>query len=173
MATTADATNRPRQQADEQKMIDGFNKHGQTINTLLVRGTTYKPADIVIILQARLATAKAVDSARSTWQAAVAADRDERAKTKTFVSGIRQALLVAFADSIDVLADFGLSPRKKAVVSPETRAAAAVKAKATREARHTMGKKQKAKIKAAAPAPASAPAASAPTPAPAPAVRPQ
>jgi hypothetical protein len=44
---------------------------------------------------------------------------------------------------VDALATFGLTPRKPRVVSPEARVAAAAKAKATRAARHTMGKKQK------------------------------
>ena len=51
-----------------------------------------------------------------------------------------------FAGLFDTLADFGLSPRKVAVVSPEARVAAVAKTKATRAARHTMGAKQKKAI---------------------------
>jgi hypothetical protein len=40
-----------------------------------------------------------------------------------------------------------LSPRKVSAVSPEKKVAAAAKAKATREARHTMGKNQKQGVK--------------------------
>ncbi len=79
------------------------------------------------------------------------ADRDERAKTKTFVSGFRQTLKVAFDGSIDALSDFALSPRKLHVPTPEQKAKANAKAKATRAARHTMGPKQKLAIKGAAP----------------------
>jgi hypothetical protein len=62
---------------------------------------------------------------------------------------MRQALLVAFADQVDVLADFGLTGRKTRVVTPEEKVTAAAKARATRAARHTMGKRQKAAIKGA------------------------
>jgi hypothetical protein len=46
-----------------------------------------------------------------------------------------------------MLAKFGLTPRQRPVTTPEVKVAAAVKAAATRAARHTMGPKEKAKIK--------------------------
>ena len=168
--------NRSQQQDGDQKLIDGLNKHNQTIPSLIIGGTSYTTAAIVAVLQKRIDSAKTVVSSRATWQADVKADRDERTQTKTFVSGLRQALQVAFAGSIDTLADFGLKPRKaRAPRTPEEKAAAAAKAKATRAARHTMGSKQKAKVKGtapqAAPAPSPSPATSpsAPKPADAPA----
>jgi hypothetical protein len=46
------------------------------------------------------------------------------------------------------LANYGIAPDKEATpLTPEQVVARAAKAKATREARHTMGPKQKAKIK--------------------------
>lgn len=159
--------NRTQFQNVDQKLIDGFNKHAQTIPSLLIGGTSLKTADIIGTLQARLAAANAAVSTRATWQTAVKADHDERAKTKVFLSGLRQALLVAFAGSIDTLADFGLVARKASVISPEKKLAAADKARATRAARHTLGKKQKAAIKGTVAAPAPAPSASPPGPVPA------
>jgi hypothetical protein len=76
--------------------------------------------------------------------------------------------LVAFAGSIDTLADFALKARKpRTPLTPEQKAAAVAKAEATRAARHTMGPKQKAAIKGTVPAtaPATQPAAPAPAPA--------
>jgi hypothetical protein len=49
------------------------------------------------------------------------------------------------ADS-PVLADFKMAPRKKAVLTPEQKAAAVEKRMATRRARGTMGPKAKLKI---------------------------
>ncbi len=172
MSTTSSNTNRTKRQVADQQLIDGLNKHSATITTLVIGGTSLAPAALIATLQARLATASTAQSTRATWQTAVKADVDERAKTKTLVSGLRQAIEVAFAGSIDNLADFGLTPRKTAVISPEKRAAAAVKAKATRAARNTMSKKQKLAIKGAVPptAPATPVTAPAPTVAAAPAV---
>jgi hypothetical protein len=139
---------RPSRQVADQKLMDGVNKHETTLPPLLIGGASITPTDIRTTLQARIATANTAVSTRATWQAAVKADIDERAKTQTFVSGLRQALKVAFADSIEALADFGLTPRKvPAVRTPEEKAQATAKAKATRAARHTMGTKQKAQIK--------------------------
>ncbi len=151
MTSTSSSTSNTRitKQAADQKMADGFNKHGQTLPSLIIAGTSYKAADIVAVLQARLSTASAAQSTRATWQNAVKADSDERAKTKPFIDGVRQALMVALAGSIDGLADFGLAPRKVRVITPEQKAVAAAKAKATRTARGTKGKVQKKGVKGA------------------------
>ncbi len=102
--------NRTTQQVGDQKLIDGLNKHAQTIPSLVIGGTSLTTAAIIGILQARLATANAAQSTRATWLNAAKADKDERAKTKAFMSSLRQALHVAFDGSIDALADFGLVP---------------------------------------------------------------
>jgi len=140
--------NHIQQQAADQSLIDGLTKHQETLSSFLVGGKSFKTSDIVSTLQARIAAANTAQSIRATWQAAVKAKANERASTMTLVSGVKQALQVMFAGSIDTLADFGLKPRKApAARTPEEKVAAAAKAKATREARHTMGSKQKAKVK--------------------------
>jgi hypothetical protein len=163
MATNTQV-NRINQQAADQKLISGITKHAQTLPSLVIGGTSYATAAITAQLQSRLDASTTVQSTRATWQNAVSVDKATREKTKTFVSGLRQALQVAFAGSIDTLADFGLTPRKARVVTPEEKTVAVAKAKATRAARHTMGKKQKAAIKGTVPeaAPATPPAAAVP-----------
>ncbi len=162
--TTKATINRTSRQAADQKLLDGVTKHEQAITSLSFGGTSYKPADIIAILQARIASANTTLSTRATWQSAVLADKGERTKTQPIVSGVRQGILLMFAGAVDTLADFGLKPRKApAVRSPAEKAAATAKAKATREARHTMGSKQKASIKGTVTVPATAPAANAPT----------
>jgi len=141
-------TNRTSQETANQKLIDGFTKHSATLATLVIGGTSYKTADVITVVQGLVNSAKAVVTSRATWQAAVSADKAERSKQKTFMSGVRQSLLVAFGGSIDVLADFGLAPHKaRTAPTPEQKQAAAAKAKATRAARHTMSTKQKKAVK--------------------------
>jgi hypothetical protein len=147
MGSNTPKNNRKDETAAWQQLIDGLNKHAATITSVVIAGASVTTKDIIGTLQARIATAKAAQSTRATWLAAVQADRDDHDKTKTFVSGLKQALLVAFAGQIDTLADFGLTGRKPRVLTPEEKVAVAAKAKATREARHTMGKNQKAAIK--------------------------
>jgi hypothetical protein len=150
--------------AADQQLIDGFNKNGGAIPTIVIGGTSVTTKDIVTTLQARIDAAKAVLPARATWQTLVQAEQDERNKTKVFVSGVKQALLVAFAGRIDTLADFGLVPRKVASLSPEQKVARTEKVLATRAARHTMGSKQKADIHGTVAPTAPVNAAPSPTP---------
>jgi hypothetical protein len=166
MGNNVPKKNRLEQNAADQKLIDGLQKHAATITSLVIAGATMVSKDIIDTLQTRIDLSIAAQTARATWLAAVAADEAERAKTKTFASGLRQALLVAFAGQIDVLADFGLSPRKAAVISPEEKVARAEKAKATRAARHTMGKVAKLKITGENPTGSPATPAAAPAPIP-------
>jgi hypothetical protein len=163
--------NRTQRQTSDQNLIEGLKKHEQTLSSLVIGATPLKTADLIAILQARIAAAATAVSTKATWQTAVKADHDERAKTKTLVSSLRQAVQVAFVGSIDALADFGLAPRKVRVSTPEEKAAATAKAKATRAARHTMGSKQKAKVKGAVPqaSPATPPTPATPPSAPKPA----
>ena len=81
---------------------------------LVIAGTTYSTADLQTTLQARLDALTSAQSKKAEWQAAINADYAERASTKVFLAGLRQALLVAFAGSVDKLADFGLVGRKPA-----------------------------------------------------------
>jgi hypothetical protein len=161
--------NRTLKQAADQKLIAGLGKHASTVPSFVVGNTTYKPADLVSIIQTRITAADTTLSTRATWQNALQAERDARARTRAVVSGLKQTLQVMFAGSLDSLADFGLAPPKPRVITPEKKALAAAKAKATREARHTMGKNQKKDIKGTVPAPATPSSGTAPAPTPAPA----
>jgi hypothetical protein len=171
--------NRTDETAADQKLIDGLTKHAATITSLVIGGVTMATKDIISTLQARITASQNAESTRATWQAAVVTDHAERSKTKTFASGLRQALIVAFTGQVDALADFGLSARKAVVLTPAEKLARNAKSMATRAARHTMGTVQKSKVTGetaaaatpvpTAPAPAPIPAGPAPAPVTAPA----
>ncbi|HEY4015809.1 MAG TPA: hypothetical protein VGM06_20855 [Polyangiaceae bacterium] len=146
---TPNKSSRPDRTSADQKLIDGMGKHGAAIPAFLIGGVSQTPAQMVAALQGRIDDANAVVTSRATWQNAVAKDKAGSALSRSYVARMRQALLVAFADQVDVLADFGLTGRKTRVVTPEEKVTAAAKARATRAARHTMGKRQKAAIKGA------------------------
>jgi hypothetical protein len=156
MASNLPKKNRTDQMLADQRLIDGFTKHAATITSVLVDGAVMSTKDIVGMLQARIAASQATTSARATWQATVVADAAEHAKTRTAASGLRQAMVVAFGSQLDTLADFGLTPRKVRVQTPDQKMVATAKAKATRAARHTLGKVQKSKITGANPSGVSA-----------------
>lgn len=143
---TPKPNNRPSHTAANQKLLDGITQHQSALGTLLIAGTSFTPAQMISKLQEIITTANAVATSRAAFQAAVKADRSERSNTASFVSGVRQAILVAFQGQLQILADFGLTDRKHTPLTPAQKQEAAAKAKATRAARHTMGKKQKAGI---------------------------
>ena len=168
MGSNTPKNNRNDKTTADQSLADGLNKHSATIPPIFIAGAAVPLKDLMTTLQTRVTAAKNVQPARATWLAAVKADHDERASSEALVSALKQSLLVFFAGQVDTLADFGLTGRKAPVVSPEARVAAAAKAKATREARHTLGKAQKAKIKGTVTptAPATMPPATPPSAAP-------
>ena len=141
--------NRMQQQTADEKLRAGLTTHAPTLASFTLASQKVQTADVIAVLQSRSNASKAVESARAAWLAAVAEERNEQGKSKTLVSGIKQSLHLMFAGSADTLAEFGLTPRKARVVSPDVKVAAATKAKATRKARHTQGKVQKAQVKGA------------------------
>ena len=146
MAPNLPKKNRPDYLASIEKLVEGFNKHPAEVPQLVIGGIVVKNADIIAKLDARVAQAKVVGTTNATWKAAVEADKAATQDLKQLLSNVRQALLVVLAGKTEALADFGLTARKKPVITPEKKAAAALKAKATRVARGTTSKKQKAKI---------------------------
>jgi hypothetical protein len=147
MASNTPKQNRNSEMAADQKLIDGLTKHAATLPSFVIAGVSTTTTNVITKLQARIAAEEAVQPARATWLAAVAQARSEIAATKSVVSAVKQAILSAFAGQADMLADFGLTPRKARVVSPEQKVAAAAKSKATRAARHTAGSVQKKAVK--------------------------
>ena len=151
-----------------QKLADGFQKHQALLTQLFILGEPLTAAQLVTSIEEIVAVADRAVTARAAWLAAVKEDLATRKGRGAFLGAVRAALLAAFKDQVDILADFGLTARAVPVLTPEEKQAAVAKAKATRVARHTMGKKQRAAItgETAAAAAASAAPATAPLPSP-------
>jgi hypothetical protein len=145
------------------KIVDGIQKHLQGVPSLPLAGATYSPADLVKLIESRASQVAAVDTANATWHAAVAAEKELSTKLAAVTQGLRQYVLNAFGAASPVLADFGFTATVRKPLTPEENVARAAKAKATRAARHTMGKVQKKKVTGTSAA--AAPAATAPAPA--------
>jgi len=134
-------------QAHDAQVIVGIQKHLLTVPSLPLAGSTYTPADLVKLVQSRIDSAGAVATAGASWHATVAAHDALGTKLTPILRGLRQYVLNVFGETSPVLADFGFTAPKKRVLTPDEKAAAAVKAKATRKARNTMGKVQKKNVK--------------------------
>jgi hypothetical protein len=131
-----------------QQLIAGTNKHLANLATLMFGSATFTPAQIATSLQ-RLATLRAdVTAAQATTKAKLAAEAAEAPALRSLMIAFGSFVKVTFSQSPDVLADFGLHPKKApAPLTVVKKAAAAAKRKATREARHTMGARQKKAVK--------------------------
>jgi hypothetical protein len=127
---------------------------------VIVGGKQLTAADIEGVLGNRVAATTSVETKKGEYKAAVEAERETLAKTDDLLAQIRQALLVMFSASPSALASLGLAPRKaKRQLTLDERVAVAAKAKATRQARGTLGPKQRSRLHdTAAPPPAHAPA---------------
>jgi hypothetical protein len=152
--------------------IVAIHKYLQTEPSLSLGGAVFTPTDLAALLQSRIDTVARVAADEATWHASVEAERELTTKLTPILRALREVVINKFgAGASPVLADFGFTVRKRAPLTPEQKAAAAAKAKATRAARHTMGAKQKKGVKgtvATAPAASTASTASSPAAPPAP-----
>jgi hypothetical protein len=149
-------------------LVDGYRKHLSGAGALVVGGASHAPADIDADLQARVDARNAVTLARAALSGVVTADEATQQRTALIAEAVRQTALIRFAGQPDVLAEFGLKPKKvRRPLTAEQALDAVNKRRQTRKARKTLGKRQKAQVHGD-PAPA-APAGTAPAPTPAPA----
>jgi hypothetical protein len=164
MSSTSHSRN--AQIAADQAMLAGVQKFLMSYTQLPIDGQSVTPAAIVTFLENRISANQAVVTAEAARAAALKNNVTVRSQTEGQAQSLRQIVLGMYSGAPDSLAVFGLKPRKASTETATTRAAAAVKAKATRAARHTMGSKQKAAITGASTSPsngsATSPAPSAP-----------
>jgi hypothetical protein len=186
---TINSKNKSNEATLAEQLAAGTQKHLSTITQLIVGSGTYTATQVETQLNAFAALRNDVDAAKAVVKAKLADEATQLPAMRAFFIAFIAFVRAAFGNSPDILADFGLAPKK--VPTPLTavqKAAAAAKAKATRQARGTKGSKAKLAVKgnvtgvvvttvtsspavSAAPEPAQpAPTTSNATPAPAPAV---
>ena len=131
-----------------QKLLAGTKKNLSNLSSLMLESGTFTPAQIETSLQTLIDLRTAVDTAKAATQAKLADERAQAPLLQSRMAALVAYVKTAFSNSPDVLADFGLTPKKaKAPLTIAQQAAAAAKRAATREARHTMGTKQKKQVK--------------------------
>jgi hypothetical protein len=157
-----------------EQLIAGTKQDFANVASLAFAGSTYTPAQVQTSLQTLVDLRNAVDAAKAVTATKVAAEKAQAPSLRRFMSAYVTFVKATFGDHPDVLAHFGLAPRKAATpLTVEEKAAAAAKRKATRDARHTMGPQQKRDVKGdvtgvkVTPVTATKPVATSPAPAPA------
>jgi hypothetical protein len=177
MATPTTKSNRTVTSGKDQLILAGISKDLSTTKSIPLGGTTYTPTTLSTFIQSRIDAANEVVTAKAAWQNAAKAYLAINTQANVVVHDLKQFVIGLFGAEASQLSDFGFTPRKKTVLTPDQKVAAAAKRAATRKARGTVGPKAKLAIKGTvpttAPATPAAPAApavtttsSAPAPAP-------
>ncbi len=131
------------------QLIAGVEKRLTGTTQVALLGTSFTPAEITTKLQSLVTLRDDVDAAKAATRAKLAAESAAAKSLRTFMSALMTYVKAAYAGSPDALADFGISPKAREPLTVEAKAAVVAKGKATRAARHTMGKQQKKAIKGA------------------------
>ncbi len=141
------APNKTTTRARDAQAIAGIQKHLPSASSVPLAGSTYSPADLVKLIQNRMDTIAKADAIKATWHSTVLAGEAQNTQLTPILRALRQHVINVYGAASPVLADFGFAPPKTTARTPEAKAAAAAKSKATRAARHTMGKNQKKAVK--------------------------
>jgi hypothetical protein len=128
-------------------MVAGIQKHSASLPAVTVAGRKLPPSELVDLFQRHDAAVAEAQAAEATWRAAVKKERALDAEAHEAALLVVTLARLQYGPDLATLADFGTAPVRKGTKSPEVLKRAAERLRATRKARHTMGKKQKAKVK--------------------------
>jgi hypothetical protein len=103
------------------KLADGLTERASTAPSVVLAGVTFTPGDLVAEVQARIARARAAKAAEASWHGALQADMAEAVALRPLQATMKQVLVAAYRDQVDVLADFGFMARQGSA-SPSPRA---------------------------------------------------
>jgi hypothetical protein len=129
-----------------ENVMEGLRTHFLK-KTVLLNGASWKVDALIKRLDGQVALLHASDAAHTSWRQAVLAQRNDAADARRLLRAVEAMVTAAFGSDSHAYADFGYTPPKIAKRSAETTLAAVVKMKATRQARHTMGRKQRQSIR--------------------------
>ncbi|MGH7296088.1 MAG: hypothetical protein ACRELB_14190 [Polyangiaceae bacterium] len=105
------------------------------MTSLTLASVVYTPDQITAALQLLVNLRLAVEAAEAATKAKLAAEEAQAPALLSLMAALVQYVKVTFSGSPDVLADFGLKPRKPTTpMTAEQKAAANAKREATREA---------------------------------------
>jgi hypothetical protein len=129
------------------KLAAGVQRHFAKLSIVIAEGT-FTAAQVAAQLEKLASLRSEVESAKAALKGALEDEKKEAPALRSFYLDVISFVRVAYGGAPEILADFGLTPKKvRKPLSAEQQAAAAAKRASTRSARGTKGKKQKAGIK--------------------------
>ncbi len=137
-------TNLEAQVRNDIALRDGLAKNHKMSEKLVIDGKELTISALIAMLDSRIRDAKQVDALRSQLRERVVSSHATLAATAETLSTLRTQIVARVGKAAAALDDYGIAPRKtRAALTVEERALAIAKAKHTRAARHTMGKRQR------------------------------
>ena len=130
------------------QLVAGAQKHLANMGNLVIAGSTVTLQQVVDQLT-KLATLRDdVAAARATLKTKLEAEKNQAPPADAFFDAFVQFVRATFGNSADVLADFGLAPKKvRTPLKADQKAAAAAKRKSTLAARGIVGTRKRAAVK--------------------------
>jgi hypothetical protein len=130
-------------QASYQALVNGLQSTYQPTDTFDTTEGTYTRDELIAQFDAFIGSSETTKAARQGWLAATQAEQAALIQVAPLRAAVRSVIQGRFGKAGLGLAKFGFSPAKTPKKSTTTKAGAVAKTKATRAARHTMGKVQK------------------------------
>jgi hypothetical protein len=148
MSTSSKKRGRNADSALAEQLIAGANKRLAGNQQILLSSGTFTPAQIVAQLQLLVNLRSDTLAARATAKAKTVAEDAQAPALRDFMVTFVSFVRTAFGNSPEVLADFGVDPKKAPTpLTVEEKVAAAAKRAATRAKRGTTSAKQKKLVK--------------------------
>ncbi len=131
------------------RVAEGWDKHGQEAGGMVVDRRRRGVDEIAEDLHRRAAAEEEVRRARAALDGAIRARERVAKETQAVFDAVCSTARFAWSSSPEVLADFGLEPKKTPRrLTLEEKTDAVAKAQRTRELRHVMGCRQRLRIRA-------------------------
>jgi hypothetical protein len=131
-----------------EKLAAGVQKHLSTLAQVIIGSGTFTPVQVAAQLLAFAKLRNDVDAAKAALKAKLVDEKAQGPALRAFFYAVLLFVRAAFGNSPDILADFGLAPKKgRTPQTVEQKAAAAAKRAATRKARGTAGSRKRKAIK--------------------------
>ncbi len=125
----------------------GIKANMSNVLTLVVGEVTYTVTELIAKIEALIQAQTDALNAKNDFHAAVAAEKTSNTAARVLRAQMHGYAVSRYGSTNPILSQFSFTPRKPKKTTAATKAVAALKVKATREARNTLGPVQKAKIK--------------------------
>jgi hypothetical protein len=143
--------NRATQQDNFRKILLAIPKNLSRMSTILLAGEEFTPDTLVQFFQEQIALLDDATNTKALLAQKVAAIKANKTTRGPVLKAFNNFVLGCFETQPATLAEFTVVARKVPTVPANIKALAVAKHKATREARHTMGKRQREAVKGIVP----------------------